>query len=99
MNAAGRSFVRMALYHRCRVFGIHNCFEGFADGQIHELKWEHVTGWAMQGGSKLGTQKQTPSAKNIGKIAEQLKKFGIQALLLVGGFEVNGGNELIKFLQ
>lgn len=41
MNAAVRSFVRMALYHRCRVFGVHNCFEGFANGQLNVRSFFH----------------------------------------------------------
>lgn len=86
MNAAVRSFVRMALYHRCRVFGIHNSFEGLADGQLEEMRWEMVTGWAMQGGSKLGTQKQLP-AKYMDKMAIQLRNHNIHALLMIGGFE------------
>lgn len=87
MNAAVRAFVRMALYHRCKVFGINNSFEGLADGQIYELDWEAVAGWGRVGGSKLGTQKQLP-LKYMDQIAVQLKKFGIQALLIIGGFEV-----------
>ncbi|KAK6056694.1 hypothetical protein COOONC_05801 [Cooperia oncophora] len=71
MNAAVRSFVRMALYHHCTKF-----------------QWGDVTNWVMHGGSFLGTQKQLPNEKNVPLIAEQLRKHNIQALLLVGGFEV-----------
>lgn len=42
----------------------------------------------MHGGSFLGTQKQLPNAESLPKIAAQLEKHGIQALLMVGGFEV-----------
>jgi len=87
MNAAVRAFVRMALYHRCKVFGINNAFEGLAEGKIEELDWEAVAGWGRVGGSKLGTQKQLPT-KYMDQIAVQLKKYQIQALLIVGGFEV-----------
>ncbi|CAK5058392.1 unnamed protein product [Meloidogyne enterolobii] len=86
MNAAVRAFVRMALYHRCKVFGINNAFEGLAEGKIEELDWEAVAGWGRVGGSKLGTQKQLPT-KYMDQIAVQLKKYQIQALLIVGGFE------------
>lgn len=37
MNAAVRSFVRMGIYHKCNVFGIHNSFEGLASGQLKVL--------------------------------------------------------------
>ncbi|CAD6193057.1 unnamed protein product [Caenorhabditis auriculariae] len=87
MNAAVRSFVRMGLYHQCKVYGIEDSFEGLANGSFREFKWGDVTNWVMYGGSFLGTQKSLPTDKTIGKIAEQLKKFNIQALLLVGGFE------------
>ncbi|KAL7073896.1 hypothetical protein ACQ4LE_006526 [Meloidogyne hapla] len=86
MNAAVRAFVRMALYHRCKVFGIYNAFEGLAEGKVEELDWEAVAGWGRVGGSKLGTQKQLPT-KYMDQIAVQLKKHQIQALLIVGGFE------------
>lgn len=34
MNAAVRSFVRMALYHHCKVYGIEDSFEGLARGSF-----------------------------------------------------------------
>ncbi|PAV64186.1 hypothetical protein WR25_22008 [Diploscapter pachys] len=87
MNAAVRSFVRMALYHHCKVYGIEDSFEGLARGSFKEFKWGDVTNWVMHGGSFLGTQKQLPNEKSLPRIAEQLKKHNIQALLMVGGFE------------
>ncbi|EPB80819.1 hypothetical protein ANCCEY_00021 [Ancylostoma ceylanicum] len=88
MNAAVRSFVRMALYHHCTVYGIEDSFEGLANGAFKKFQWGDVTNWVMHGGSFLGTQKQLPNEKNVPLIAEQLRKHNIQALLLVGGFEV-----------
>lgn len=41
----------------------------------------------MKGGSNLGTRKELPEAKDFEKIAEQFKKYNIQGLVLVGGFE------------
>ncbi|CAJ0608965.1 unnamed protein product [Cylicocyclus nassatus] len=87
MNAAVRSFVRMALYHHCTVYGIEDSFEGLANGAFKKFQWGDVTNWVMHGGSFLGTQKQLPNEKNVPHIAEQLRKHNIQALLLVGGFE------------
>lgn len=87
MNAAVRSFVRMALYHHCTVYGIEDSFEGLANGAFKKFQWGDVTNWVMHGGSFLGTQKQLPNEKNVPMIAEQLRKHDIQALLLVGGFE------------
>lgn len=87
MNAAVRSFVRMALYHHCTVYGVEDSFEGLANGAFKKFQWGDVTNWVMYGGSFLGTQKQLPNEKNIPAIAEQLRKHNVQALLLVGGFE------------
>lgn len=44
-----------------------------------------VNNWVMQGGSNLGTRKELPY--DFPKIAEQLKKYKIHGLLIVGGFE------------
>ena len=51
------------------------------------MDWRDVTNWVMYGGSFLGTQKQLPG-KILNKIAQQLRKFNIHGLLLIGGFEV-----------
>uniref|UniRef100_A0A914VMC2 6-phosphofructokinase n=1 Tax=Plectus sambesii TaxID=2011161 RepID=A0A914VMC2_9BILA len=88
MNAAVRSFVRLGLYHHCKVYGVHNSFEGLANGQFKEMKWGDVTNWVMHGGSFLGTQKQLPT-KMFDRIAKSLEHFKIHALLMVGGFEVS----------
>lgn len=87
MNAAVRSFVRMAKYHHCKVYGIHDSFEGLIAGDFHEMNWSDVTGWSMNGGSFLGTQKSLPNEKTIPLIAKKLAEFGIQGLLIIGGFE------------
>ncbi|KAI1730629.1 phosphofructokinase domain-containing protein [Ditylenchus destructor] len=86
MNATVRSFVRMGLYHRCNVYGVHNSFDGLAAGQLKKMNWSDVTNWVMQGGSLLGTQKQLPT-KHMDKIASVLEQFQIHGLLLIGGFE------------
>uniref|UniRef100_F1KSL6 ATP-dependent 6-phosphofructokinase n=1 Tax=Ascaris suum TaxID=6253 RepID=F1KSL6_ASCSU len=86
MNAAVRSFVRMAIYHHCRVYGVQNSFEGLARGDLKEMAWSDVNNWVMHGGSFLGTQKQLPD-KSMPEVAAVLAKFNIHAILLVGGFE------------
>ncbi|CAI4220614.1 unnamed protein product, partial [Auanema sp. JU1783] len=59
-------------------------------------QWRDVTNWVMYGGSFLGTQKQLPDEKTIPKIAEQLKKYNIQALLIVGGFEAFNSVQILS---
>ncbi|XP_035386668.1 ATP-dependent 6-phosphofructokinase, platelet type isoform X2 [Electrophorus electricus] len=86
MNAAVRSAVRVGISEGHKMFAINDGFEGFYKGQIKEIKWGAVGGWTGQGGSLLGTKRTLP-AKYIGKIAEQIRKYNINALLVIGGFE------------
>uniref|UniRef100_A0A8C1J4Z4 ATP-dependent 6-phosphofructokinase n=1 Tax=Cyprinus carpio TaxID=7962 RepID=A0A8C1J4Z4_CYPCA len=87
MNAAVRSAVRVGITEGHTLFAVNDGFEGFSKGQIKEIKWGDVGGWTGQGGSLLGTKRTLP-AKHIDKIAEQMRIHNINALLVIGGFEV-----------
>uniref|UniRef100_A0A8B9KKL1 6-phosphofructokinase n=1 Tax=Astyanax mexicanus TaxID=7994 RepID=A0A8B9KKL1_ASTMX len=86
MNAAVRSAVRVGISEGHKMFAINDGFEGFYKGQIREIKWGDVGGWTGQGGSLLGTKRTLP-AKHVDKIAEQIRKYNLNALLIIGGFE------------
>ncbi|XP_026217136.1 ATP-dependent 6-phosphofructokinase, platelet type isoform X3 [Anabas testudineus] len=86
MNAAVRSAVRVGISEGHKMFAVSDGFEGFYKGQIKEIKWGDVGGWTGQGGSLLGTKRTLP-AKHVDKIAEQIRKHNINALLVIGGFE------------
>ncbi|XP_056306203.1 ATP-dependent 6-phosphofructokinase, platelet type isoform X1 [Danio aesculapii] len=86
MNAAVRSAVRVGISEGHKMFAVNDGFEGFYKGQIKEIKWADVGGWTGQGGSLLGTKRTLP-AKHTDKIAEQMRKYNINALLVIGGFE------------
>ncbi|XP_069047183.1 ATP-dependent 6-phosphofructokinase, platelet type isoform X3 [Lepisosteus oculatus] len=86
MNAAVRSAVRVGITEGHKMFAVNDGFEGFAKGQIKEIKWGDVGGWTGQGGSLLGTKRTLP-AKHVEKIAEQMREHNINALLIIGGFE------------
>ncbi|KAK2854517.1 hypothetical protein Q7C36_006386 [Tachysurus vachellii] len=86
MNAAVRSAVRVGISEGHKMFAISDGFEGFYKGQIKEIKWGDVGGWTGQGGSLLGTKRTLP-AKHVKEIAEQMRKYNINALLVIGGFE------------
>lgn len=45
-----------------------------------------MTGWVGQGGAFLGTKRTLPDGK-FHKIAERMREFRIQGLLIIGGFE------------
>ncbi|XP_061697079.1 ATP-dependent 6-phosphofructokinase, liver type [Syngnathoides biaculeatus] len=90
MNAAVRSAVRLAIAHGHKVYAVHNGFQGFANGDVFEMEWHNVAGWTGQGGSLLGTKRTLPS-KHMEKIVENMAKFNISALLVIGGFEAYRG--------
>uniref|UniRef100_A0A671Q9Y4 6-phosphofructokinase type B n=1 Tax=Sinocyclocheilus anshuiensis TaxID=1608454 RepID=A0A671Q9Y4_9TELE len=83
MNAAMRSAVRVGLATGHRVYIVSDGFEGLANGAVNEVSWNQVAGWTGQGGSLLGTKRL--------KLVENLNKFSIQSLLVVGGFEAYEG--------
>nr|XP_023661660.1 ATP-dependent 6-phosphofructokinase, platelet type-like isoform X2 [Paramormyrops kingsleyae] len=86
MNAAVRSAVRVGISEGHKMFAVYDGFEGFYNGQIKAVKWADVGGWTGQGGSLLGTKRTLPG-KHLDKIAEQMRKHNINALLVIGGFE------------
>ncbi|XP_018425172.1 PREDICTED: ATP-dependent 6-phosphofructokinase, platelet type isoform X2 [Nanorana parkeri] len=86
MNAAVRSAVRVGITEGHKMFAVSDGFEGFAKGQVKEIKWGDVGGWTGQGGSLLGTKRTLP-AKYFDQIAEQIRANSISALLVIGGFE------------
>ncbi|XP_046469363.1 ATP-dependent 6-phosphofructokinase isoform X1 [Neodiprion pinetum] len=87
MNAAVRSFVRNCIYRGDKVYGICDGVPGFIAGKLKLLDWPSVTGWVAQGGAYLGTKRAPPKEDQLPQIAQRLKEFGIQALLIIGGFE------------
>ena len=61
---------------------------GLETGKLKLMDWPSVTGWVAQGGAFLGTKRAPAKDDQLPEIAKQLKEFGIQALLIIGGFEV-----------
>ncbi|XP_046351037.1 ATP-dependent 6-phosphofructokinase-like isoform X2 [Haliotis rufescens] len=87
MNAAVRSFVRLALTQGYNVKGIYDSFDGLVANEVHHIGWNQVQGWAGKGGSLLGTKKQTTIEVSLGRIAEKLQEHKIVGLCIIGGFE------------
>ncbi|KZC05103.1 6-phosphofructokinase [Dufourea novaeangliae] len=87
MNAAVRSFVRNCIYRGDKVYGICDGVLGLMAGKFKQMDWPSVTGWVAQGGAYLGTKRTPPKEEQLPHIAQKLKEYGIQALLIIGGFE------------
>ncbi|XP_056323781.1 phosphofructokinase, liver b [Danio aesculapii] len=90
MNAAVRSAVRVGLAHGHRVYTVHDGFEGLAKGMVEEVHWHDVAGWTGQGGSLLGTKRTLPNSC-MESIVDNISKYDIQSLLVIGGFEAYEG--------
>lgn len=87
MNAAIRAVVRTALFHGKRVFGAYRGYDGLIKGELVELNTKSVKNIISQGGTFLQSARseefRTPEGR--AKAAEHLKKFNIDALVVIGG--------------
>ncbi|KGL75811.1 6-phosphofructokinase, liver type, partial [Tinamus guttatus] len=90
MNAAVRSAVRIGICQGHTMYVVNDGFEGLSKGQIREVGWHDVAGWLGGGGSMLGTKRTLPKTC-MEKIVENVRKFNIQGLLVIGGFEAYEG--------
>ncbi|XP_075686061.1 ATP-dependent 6-phosphofructokinase, liver type [Rhinoderma darwinii] len=90
MNAAVRSAVRIGIFEGHTIYTVNDGFEGLSKGQINEVGWHDVAGWLGRGGSMLGTKRTIPKTC-MQKIVENIRKYSIQALLVIGGFEAYEG--------
>jgi 6-phosphofructokinase 1 len=86
MNTAVRAAVRLGLDAGHTMLGVRNGFQGLVDGQIDELNWMSVSGWAVTGGAELGTNRKVPSGRELYAIARQIEEHRVQGLLVVGGW-------------
>jgi 6-phosphofructokinase 1 len=86
MNTAARSVVRLGIDRGHILLGIHNGFEGLAEGEIEDLNWMSVNGWASMGGSELGTSRIIPKGSDLYAVARNLEKYEVNGLLVIGGW-------------
>jgi 6-phosphofructokinase len=87
LNAVIRAVVRRALHDDTEILGIKNGWRGLVEGDVEPLTRYSVTGILPRGGTILGTSRFNPvgSAENIEALEHNWKKFGLTALIVVGG--------------
>ncbi|MFC0187897.1 6-phosphofructokinase [Fictibacillus aquaticus] len=87
MNAAIRAVVRKGMFHNLEVYGIYNGYAGLIAGNIKKLELGSVGDIIHRGGTMLYSARceefKTPEGQKKG--IEQLKKFGIEGLVVIGG--------------
>lgn len=87
MNAAIRAVVKKGIYEGMQVYGIHYGFAGLVSGDIEELTVKDVDDKISTGGTMLYSARYpefTEEEKQLRAI-EQMKKFGIEGLVVIGG--------------
>ncbi|MBF0778828.1 6-phosphofructokinase [Streptococcus cuniculi] len=87
MNAAVRAVVRKAISEGMEVFGINYGYAGMVVGDIFPLTKEGVSGILGTGGTMLYSARYPEFAQLEGQLKgiEQLKKHGIEGVVVIGG--------------
>ncbi|WP_368503572.1 6-phosphofructokinase [Alkalihalophilus sp. As8PL] len=87
MNAAIRAVVRKAIFHDVEVYGISYGYAGLIAGDIRKMELGSVGDIIHRGGTMLYTARceEFKTLEGQKKGIEQLKKFGIEGLVVIGG--------------
>src|SRR5690625_7442313 len=86
MNAAVRAVVRKAIYHNIEPYGIKNGYQGLMEGNIVRMELGTVGDIIQKGGTVLFSARSEEFKTDAGqaKAIKQLKKFGIEGLVVIG---------------
>lgn len=87
MNAAIRAVTRKAIHEGMEVYGINYGYAGLVAGDIRKLGVGDVGDIIQRGGTMLYSARYPEFATEEGQLKgiEQLKKFGIEGLVVIGG--------------
>lgn len=87
LNAVIRAVVRAGIKYDFETLGIRNGWRGLIDGDVEPLTDFSVSGILPRGGTILGTSRTNPLEKtsDFQKIKYNMKKYGIYALVVIGG--------------
>ena len=87
MNAAIRAVTRSAIYNGLKVFGIYRGYKGLVTDEIQEFKSQNVSNIIQMGGTILKTArcKEFKTVEGRAQAYENMKKHGIDALVVIGG--------------
>ncbi|MEI3596976.1 MULTISPECIES: 6-phosphofructokinase [unclassified Oceanobacillus] len=87
MNAAIRAVVRKGIYHGLELYGIKYGYQGLMEGRIEKMEIGSVGDIIQRGGTMLYSARSDEFKTDAGqeKAIEQLKKFKIDGLVIIGG--------------
>ncbi|MFC1666655.1 6-phosphofructokinase [Candidatus Omnitrophota bacterium] len=92
LNSVIRAIVRYAIREGYRITGIKNGWKGLIEKNSMPLDLDSVSGILRRGGTILGTSRTNPYKKkgDVGKVKENFKKLGLEALIAIGGEDTLG---------
>jgi 6-phosphofructokinase 1 len=99
MNAAVRSVVRSALFHNLDVYAVQRGFQGLITDDIRQMDLRSVGDIIQRGGTILQTARCKEFLTEEGQriAAENLRKRGVDSLVVIGGDgSYQGANKLSK---
>lgn len=87
MNAAIRSVVRTCAYHSIECIGIYRGYQGMIEGDFKEMGARSVNNIVNKGGTilKSARSKEFMTSEGRKKAYENLKKEGVEGLVVIGG--------------
>ena len=98
MNAAIRAVVRYGIYNDMEVFAVHRGYEGLIDNDFEKMSRRSVADILHRGGTIIQTSRSVRfmEPENRKKAYDNLKKLGIEGLIVIGG---NGSLTGAKLLE
>ena len=97
MNTAIRAVTKMAMNYNCDMYGIKRGYKGMLNDEIFKLNPLDVSGIADKGGTIL-LSARLPEFKQPeirAKAAENLRRHGIEGLVVIGGDGSYHGADLL----
>ncbi|MBN8555248.1 MAG: 6-phosphofructokinase [Deltaproteobacteria bacterium] len=98
MNACLRAIVRSAIFHKAEVMGIQNGYDGLIRGDGIELNLRSVGNIIQRGGTFLRSSRSKNFRTKEGRrrAYENLKKWGVDSLITLGGDGTLTGAEIFS---
>ena len=92
LNAVIRAVVRKSMQYDWQIIGIKNGWKGLINGEMELLNDYSVSGILPKGGTIIGSSRTNPfkNEEDVKKVLDNIKKFGIDALVAIGGDDTLG---------
>jgi 6-phosphofructokinase 1 len=90
LNAAVRALTRLAVNRGHSVLGVSHGFKGLIDGEVSEMGWMSVNGWAREGGARLGVSRDILVSDQA--VFDALYKHNMGYLVMIGGVPKKNNN-------